>query len=57
MEALNCLRPTDPDAVSSTAYFYDAAEEAWTVTSSGQVGEQRGIPLFGRPLGMTGGPA
>jgi hypothetical protein len=41
--------PTDPAAVSSTAYFYDAAEVSWTVTSSGKISEYQGI-LFRRPL-------
>jgi hypothetical protein len=42
--------PTDPAAVSSTAYFYDAAEVAWAATSRGKISEYQGIPLFGRPL-------
>jgi hypothetical protein len=42
--------PTGPAAVSSTVYFYDAAEVAWMATSSGKISEHQGIPLFGRPL-------
>ncbi len=42
--------PADPAEVSSTAYFSDAAEVAWTATSQGRISEHHGIPLFGQPL-------
>lgn len=41
--------PADPSAVSSTVYFYDAADVAWTVTSDGKISESQ-MPMFPRPL-------